>query len=61
MKCVHYWHFANQWYCYLNDNPNHSRIPSGDKNDIDAYKWKEKYLIVDSVGLTHRQVKEKLV
>lgn len=61
MKYLHYWHFANQWYCYIDDNSNHSKIPSGNEEDYCAYKWKEKYLISDSVGLTNRQIKEKLV
>ena len=61
MKFVHYWHFANQWYCYVDDNSNHSRIPSGNEEDYYAYKWKEEYLIKDSVELTHRQIKEKLI
>lgn len=61
MKYIHYWHFANQWYMDINDNPKHERIPSGNEDDYRAYHWKEEYLINDSVGLTHRQIKEKLM
>ena len=62
MKYIHYWHFANQWYMKINDNPNHERIPSGgNEYKIDSYEWQEKYIISESVGLTHRQIKEWLI
>ena len=60
MKYIHYWHFANQWYMRIDDDPNHKRVPSGNEFDSRAYRWKEEYLITDSVGLTHRQIKERL-
>ena len=61
MKYIHYWHFANQWYMYTNDNPNHERVLSGNECDPDVYRRKEQFLIGDSVDLTHRHIKEKLV
>ena len=60
MKYLHYWHFANQWYMYIDENANHARIPSGNETDCSAYTWKEDHLLKDSIGLTHRQIKEKL-
>lgn len=60
MNYIHYWHFANQWYMHINDNPNHDRIPSGNECDFYARHWQEEYLISDSAGLTHRQIKERL-
>lgn len=61
MKYIHYWHFANQWYMDINNNSNHQRIPSGNEYKARSYSWQEKYLIVESVGLTNRQIREKLV
>ena len=60
MKYIHYWHFANRWYMHINDTPDHARIPSGNEACDSEYAWKEEYFIADSVGLTHRQIKEKL-
>ena len=61
MKYLHYWHFAKQWYCFVNETPIHSKIPSGNEENDYAYKCKEEYLVEGSVGLTHHQIKEKLV
>ena len=60
MRYIHYWHFANQWYMYIDGDPNHGEILSGNECEYYAYYWKEDYLIRDSIGLTHRQIKEKL-
>ena len=58
---LHYWHFANQWYMKINDNPEKIRIPSGNECSELEYKWKEEYLIKNSNGLTKRKIKEKLL
>lgn len=60
MKYIHYWHFADQWYMYVNDNPNHERVFSGNESNSFSYYWIEKFLIQNSMGLTKHQVKEKL-
>ena len=60
MKYVHYWHFNKRWYMYINENPNHAKIPSGNETDYHAYTWKEDCLLKDSVGFTHRQIKKYL-
>lgn len=60
MKYIHYWHFANQWYMDINDNPNNERIPGGHEYKMRSYLWQEKFLIDGSIGLTHHQIKEKL-
>lgn len=60
MKYLHYWHFANQWYCYIDDNPEYKKIPGGNEQKIHAYEWQKDYLIDASEGLTHREIKEKL-
>jgi hypothetical protein len=60
MKYIYYWHFDNNWYMDISDNPNHWRPTSANEDTCLWSSHYDNYLIEDSVGLTHRQIKEKL-
>lgn len=60
MKYIHYWHFNNNWYMDIGDSPNHWRPSSANEDTRSWDSHYDDYLIKNSVGLTHRQIKERL-
>lgn len=57
---LHYWHFANQWYMLVNNNCERQRIPSHNECYPESYEYQEKNLILNSTGLTEREIKKYL-
>ena len=60
MKYIHYWRFNRQWYMKISETPDSIMISGCNEDNIYSYIWQEKYLIPNSLDLTHKHIKDRL-